>query len=102
MKDCIIARNVDVIEDSFLKSITKKSFLHPMVILSVMFFLNPSSGGGTIIYYGPTIFSTLEIGLPSGLLTMIPWLGINLGHLISYPCLTRMGRVTQYVCFTFI
>ena len=55
-----------------------------------------------MIFYGPTIFSDVDIGLPSSLVITLPWVGVSLGYALSGPLMARMNRVAQFVTFSSI
>ena len=87
---------------SICQALSSSSFTKPMAILSAIFFLLGLCGNDTMLFYGPTIFSDVDIGLPYSLVITLPWVGVSLGYALSGPLMTRMNRVAQFVTFSSI
>ena len=60
-----------------------------MAILSAIFLLLGLCGNDTMLFYGPTIFSDVDIGLPYSLVITLPWVGVSLGYALSSPLMAR-------------
>lgn len=96
-------------EASVGQALRSPSFRSPLILFSVIFFLLGTCGNDTMVYYGPTIFSRLDLGIEPGLLATLPWVGFTLGYALSSPLMARLGgslpltvllrmkRVTQFV-----
>merc|ERR550519_2486467 len=55
-----------------------------------------------MVFYGPTIFSQMDLGVPPSTLATLPWLGFSAGYALSSPIMARMNRVPQFVTFSSI
>ena len=84
------------------QALQSRSFLQPMAVFSVIFFCVGSSGNDTILYYGPTIFSQLSLGLPSNHLAALPWVGFTLGYALSSPLMARWVVFSNSFLFNWI
>ena len=71
------------------KALFTRSFSIPMGICTFLFMALACCGNDTLIYYGPTIFSQIDIGLSSGLLATLPHIGFTSGYVISSPLMAR-------------
>ena len=79
-------------KDSFCQALTNKAFKIPFLIFTVIFFLVACCGCDTMVYYGPTIFSRLDLGLPSAQLSTLPWVGFSVGYAVSGVLMARSVR----------
>ena len=59
-------------------------FLKPLFVFSVLFGVLALGGNSTILFYGPTIFSSLKIGIDPTILAILPWIGFALGYAGKY------------------
>ena len=91
IKQCIKEQETNA-KASLKNALQTRSFLQPMAILSVIFICVGSCGNDTILYYGPTIFNQLSLGLPSDQLAALPWVGFTLGYALSSPLMARCLR----------
>ena len=52
----------------------------PLLVFSVLFAILALSGNDTFMFYGPTIFASVDIGIDSKILSILPWIGFSLGY----------------------
>jgi len=79
-----------------------RTFIQPMAVFTMVFIFVALCGNDTMMFFGPTFFSKIDIGIPGPQLATLPWLGFALGYSLSCPLMARMNRVTQFVTFTSI
>ena len=83
IRNCIMEKD-SVHKSSIFESFQARTFTKPLSVFSLIFVLLGSSGNDTIVFYGPTIFSTLNIGIPPTVLATMPWIGFSIGYASKY------------------
>jgi MFS family permease len=94
IKQCVEERGA-LAQASFCQALAARSFNAPLATFAVVFFLLGICGNDTMIFYGPTVFSSLDTGLPRALLPVLPWIGFSVGYALSSPLMARLGRFEQ-------
>ena len=88
IKQCIKARESQA-EASFFEAICTRTFTLPMLMFTVVFVCVALCGNDTLMFYGPTIFAQINIGISSTQLATLPWLGFSIGYATSSPLMAR-------------
>ena len=88
MKQVIEAR-ASLAQTSTLNALKDRTFKMPLAILSCVFVIEACAGQETFLYYGPTIFSQIDIGVSSSFLATIPWIGLTIGYASSSLVMAR-------------
>ena len=111
----VIEARASFAQTSTVNALKDRTFKMPLAILCCIFVIEACAGQETFLYYGPTIFSKIDIGLPSSFLATIPWFGLAIGFASSslvmarfeiqrkrknIKVFNRMPRVGQFVGFT--
>ena len=86
MAECLECSEED---QPLTKALFTRSFSYPMGLCTFLFMALALCGNDTLIYYGPTIFSQIDIGLSSGLLATLPHVGFTFGYVLSSPLMAR-------------
>jgi SP family galactose:H+ symporter-like MFS transporter len=90
IKQCVKERE-GLAKASFLKALGTRTFSMPISIFTVVFICLGLVGNDTMIFYGPTIASKIDIGLPPSYLATLPWVGFTAGYALSSPLMARCG-----------
>ena len=88
IKQCVKAREA-LAEASFLEAICSRTFSLPMLMFTVVFVCVALCGNDTLMFYGPTIFAQINIGISSAQLATLPWFGFSIGYATSSPLMAR-------------
>ena len=88
IKQCIMARE-SLGKAPFLEAICARTFSRPMLMFTVVFVCIALCGQDTLVFYGPTIFTQINIGISSAQLATLPWLGFTIGYATSSPFMAR-------------
>ena len=88
IKQCIKARE-SLAKASFFEAICTRTFSLPMLMFTVVFVCIALCGNDTLMFYGPTIFAQINIGISSTQLATLPWLGFSIGYATSSPLMAR-------------
>ena len=88
IKQCINARE-SLAKTSFFEAICTRTFSLPMLIFTIVFVCVALCGNDTMMFYGPTIFAEINIGISSTQLATLPWLGFSIGYAASSPLMAR-------------
>jgi hypothetical protein len=51
----------------------------PLLVSTVIFMVLGTCGNDTFLFYGPTIFTQLQVGIPTPVLSTLPWIGMSFG-----------------------
>jgi len=95
-------RTEDAPKESVVQALRNKAFTVPLATFTVVFMCVGLAGTDTLVFYGPTIFEQIDIGLAASTLTTLPWVGFTLGYALSSPLMDRLDRVPQFVTFSSI
>ena len=76
---CIIREN-SLESASSATGLKSRAFRCPLLIFSVLFSVLALGGSETFVFYGPTIFSKLEVGVSASVLATLPWIGFTIGY----------------------
>ena len=68
---------------SFFEAICTRTFSLPMLMFTVVFVCVALCGNDTLMFYGPTIFAQINIGISS------TQLGFSIGYATSSPLMAR-------------
>ena len=74
------AKEKESSSSSSSESLMSRIFLCPLLMMSVIFMVLATCGSDTILFYGPTIFEKISIGIPSTVLSIFPWIGFSIGY----------------------
>jgi len=88
--------------ESLKQTFSSAQFTRPLATFSIVFLCVGLAGNDTMVFYGPTIFSQMDLGLPPSTLATLPWIGFSAGYALSSPIMARMNRVPQFVTFSSI
>ena len=88
IKQCEKAREAQA-QASFLEAICSRTFSLPMFLFTVVFVCLALCGNDTLMFYGPTIFAQINIGISSAQLATLPWFGFSIGYATSSPLMAR-------------
>ena len=88
IKQCVKAREA-LAKASFFEAICSRTFSLPMIMFIVVFVCVALCGNDTLMFYGPTIFSQINIGISSAQLATLPWIGFSIGYATSSPLMAR-------------
>ena len=72
IKNCV-KDSVD--ESSVCNAVTRRTFTMPLLVSTVIFMVLGTCGKDTFLLYGPTIFTQLQVGIPTTVLSTLPWIG---------------------------
>ena len=75
IKKCTVDRQKNSSE-----SMNSRTFLMPLMTFIVVFAMLGTCGNDTFLFYGPTIFSLIDVGIPAGVLSTLPWIGFSIGY----------------------
>ena len=78
-------RTLNALKDRILKM--------PLAILSCVFVIQACAIRRRFLYCGPTIFSQIDIGLPSPFLATIPWFYLAIGYAASSFVMDRIKKM---------
>jgi len=96
IKNCVKQKE-SVKKTSALDAFKTRTFLMPLLVFSTLFFLLGMSGNDTFIFYGPTIFADIDVGIPTPVLNILPWIGFLIGYACSNPLMAKVNRKSQYI-----
>ena len=65
---------------SVTKALKKRIFTRPLLTFTVVFIVLGICGNDTFVFYGPTIFRKIDIGIPPSVLATLPWVGFSIGY----------------------
>ena len=88
IRQCVKAREA-LAKASFFEAICTRTFSLPMIMFTVVFVCVALCGNDTLMFYGPTIFSQINIGISSAQLATLPWIGFSIGYATSSPLMAR-------------
>ena len=99
IKQCEKAREAQA-QASFLEAICSRTFSLPMFLFTVVFVCLALCGNDTLMFYGPTIFAQINIGISSSQLATLPWFGFAIGYAASSPLMARYNlyRTMTRIC----
>ena len=89
VKHCLKASEALGSDQTLTQSLGARTFSRPLATFTVIFFLVGCSGSDTLVFYGPSIFSQLNVGISPGLLASLPCIGYTLGYALSTPLTAR-------------
>ena len=79
IKNCANKRE-STSQKNFVSLLKERSFILPLSITMVLFVMIATCGNDTLVYYGPTIFGMIDIGIPSAVLNALPHVGFSIGY----------------------
>ena len=79
IKNCVKERESDD-KSSVSNSVTSRTFTLPLLVFTVIFMVLGTCGNDTFLFYGPTIFTQIEVGIPTPVLSTLPWIGFSIGY----------------------
>ena len=68
------------------EALKKRTFTRPLLTFTVIFIVLGTCGNDTFVFYGPTIFTNIDIGVQATVLATLPWVGFSIGY---------AGRITD-------
>ena len=78
IRNCVKERE-SVDKSSVFKDVTRRTFTMPLLVSTVIFMVLGTWGNDTILFYGPKIFTQREVGIPTTVLSTLPWIGMSIG-----------------------
>ena len=78
--DACLVRENSLESVSLATGLKTRAFRCPLLIFSVIFSVLALGGSETFVFYGPTIFSKLEVGVSASVLATLPWIGFTIGY----------------------
>ena len=81
-----------------IKSMSSRKVLFPILMLSVMFSLQPLSGSETVSFYSLDIFRRANVKMNHYVLAILINSGFTTGYMVSSILLTRIRRKVQFIC----
>ena len=79
IRTCVKERD-SISKGSAFGALKTRSFTTPLLVFTVIFMILGTSGIDTILFYGPTIFASIDIGIPTSVLSTLPWIGFSIGY----------------------
>ena len=79
IRNCIKENN-SVEKGSISNALNTRTFTAPLLVFTMIFIVLGSCGNDTFVFYGPTIFSKIDIGIPTPVLSTLPWIGFSIGY----------------------
>ena len=65
---------------SIIEALKSRTFIRPLLTFTMIFISLGTCGNDTFLFYGPTIFTKVDIGIPSTVLSTLPWVGFSIGY----------------------
>ena len=79
IKNCIKEKEF-VNKGSIHNALSTRTFTMPLLVFTVIFVVLGTCGNDTFVFYGPTIFSKIDVGIPTPVLSTLPWIGFSIGY----------------------
>jgi len=99
----VVNQKLDYVgQSSFLQCFTERSFVLPLLILSVIFIVIANAGMSTITFFGPSIFEKFNFGKSNKIMNVLPWIGFSFGYAVSSPIMGKVKRRPQFVICSFL
>ena len=92
----IIKERESIVAGSITSSLVSPSFYRPMAVFTLVFFFVGTSGNDTLMFYGPTIFTQLDLVIDAKFAITLIWVAFVIGYAASSSLMARMSRVTQF------
>merc|ERR1719350_224158 len=98
IKNCVKEKESQE-KGSVSTTLKSKQFNRPLLTFTVIFIVLGLCGNDTFLFYGPTIFNSIDIGIPAAVLSTLPWIGFCIGNTVSIPLMAKVQRRPQYMFF---